>query len=210
MSRGPAGRPSPMTTEPIDLRPAAHRLAAIVRGVREDQLTAPTPCPEYTVGDLLDHIGGLAKAFTWAATKESLAMPDVTPTGDAAGLGVDWRRRIPADVEALGDAWTDPAAWTGMTKAGPIEMPGEIGGLVALDEIVIHGWDVALATGQPFHVDAEELAAVHTFAAMFSGPGTEEQRAGGFGPELTVADDAPLLERVLAMLGRDAGWRPPG
>ena len=68
-----------MTSDLIDLRPAADRLAAIVRGVRDDQLDAPTPCPEYTVGDLLDHIGGLAKAFTWAATKESLAMPDQQP-----------------------------------------------------------------------------------------------------------------------------------
>ena len=53
--------------------PAARQLATLVRGVTDEQLDAPTPCPEYTVGDLLDHIGGLAKAFTWAATKESLA-----------------------------------------------------------------------------------------------------------------------------------------
>jgi hypothetical protein len=54
--------------------------------VADDQLAAPTPCPEYTVGDLLDHVGGLAKAFTWAATKESLAMPDLEPSGDASRL----------------------------------------------------------------------------------------------------------------------------
>ena len=198
-----------MTSDLLDLRPAADRLAATVRGVRDEQLTAPTPCPEYTVGDLLDHIGGLAKAFTWAATKESLAMPDQTATGDGSKLGADWRQRIPADVEALGSAWTDPAAWTGMTKAGPIEMPGEIGGLVALDEIVIHGWDLAAATGQPFTADDSDLAAVQQFAAMFCGPGTEEQRGDAFGVELAVPADAPLLERVLGMLGRDASWRPP-
>ena len=199
-----------MTSELIDLRPAAQHLADLVRSVRDDQLVAPTPCPEYAVGDLLDHIGGLAKAFTWAATKESLTMPDQQASGDASRLGDDWRRRIPADVEALADAWTDPAAWTGMTKAGPVEMPAEIGGLVALDEIVVHGWDLAAAIGQPFAVDEQALEAVHGFAAMFSGPGTEEQRTGGFGPELTVPDDAPLLDRTLAMLGRDASWRPHG
>jgi uncharacterized protein (TIGR03086 family) len=199
-----------MTTDLIDLRPAARQLAAIVRGVTDEQLAAPTPCPDYTVGDLLDHIGGLAKAFTWAATKESLAMPDQSPSGDASKLGDDWRARIPADVEALAEAWQHPAAWTGMTKAGPIEMPGEIGGLVALDEIVIHGWDVAAATGQPFDVDRAALEACHGFAAMFSGPGTEEQRAGGFGPELAVPANAPLLDRVLGMLGRDARWHRPG
>ena len=47
-------------TEIIDLGPAAHQLATLVRGVTDEQLDAPTPCPDYRVGDLLDHIGGLA------------------------------------------------------------------------------------------------------------------------------------------------------
>jgi len=195
-----------MTTDLIDLGPAAEQLAALVRGVPDDMLGARTPCPDYTVGDLLDHIGGLSLAFTWAATKEAAARPDAKASGDASRLGDDWRERIPAAVEDLAKAWRDPAAWTGMTKAGGIEMPGEIGGLVALDEIVAHGWDLAKATGQPFSVDDATLEAVHRFASMFSGPGTEEQRAGGFGPELEVPADAPLLDRVLGMLGRDPNW----
>jgi uncharacterized protein (TIGR03086 family) len=193
----------------IDLDPAARQLASVVRGVPDDMLGAPTPCPAYTVGDLLDHIGGLARAFTWAATKESLDLPEVAPSGDASRLGDDWRMRIPAAVEALAAAWADPAAWTGMTKAGPVEMPGEIGGLVALDEIVVHGWDIARATGQPFDVDPVTLQAVHDLVIQFSGPGTEEQRAGGFGPEVAVPADAPLLDRVLGMVGREPDWRPP-
>jgi uncharacterized protein (TIGR03086 family) len=207
MRTGGPRRPSPMTTHLIDLGPAARQLATIVRSVTDEQLTAPTPCPEYTVGDLLDHIGGLAKAFTWAATKESLAMPDMEPSGDGGELGDDWRERIPADVEGLAVAWAEPAAWAGMTKAGPIEMPGEVGGLVALDEIVVHAWDVARATGQPFAADEPTLEAVQRFAAMFSGPG--EDRPPIFGPEVAVAPDAPLLDRVLGMVGRDAAWRPP-
>ena len=81
-----------MTT--IDLGPAADQLAALVRGVPDEMLGAPTPCPDYTVGDLLDHIGGLAKAFTWAATKASLDMEPVSPMGDASRLAPDWRQRI--------------------------------------------------------------------------------------------------------------------
>lgn len=44
----------------FDLRPAADVMAALVESVRDDQLTAPTPCPELTVGELLDHIDGLS------------------------------------------------------------------------------------------------------------------------------------------------------
>ena len=192
----------------IDLGPAAQQMVDLVRSTPDDLLKAPTPCPAYSVGDLLDHIGGLAKAFTWAATKESLDMPDQTASGDASRLEPGWRDRIAADVLALAAAWRDPAAWTGMTKAGPVEMPGEIGGLVAIDELVVHGWDLAVATRQDFAADDATLEAARSFLAMFSGPGTEDMRGDGFGPELAVSPEAPLLERVLAMAGRDIDWRP--
>lgn len=192
----------------IDLDPAAQLMADLVRSTPDDILTAPTPCSTYSVGDLLDHIGGLAKAFTWAATKDSLGMPDQNASGDASRLETGWRDRVATDVLAMAAAWRDPQAWTGMTTAGPVEMPGEIGGLVALDELVVHGWDLAAATGQAFTADDATLEAARDFLAMFSGPGTEDQRGDGFGTERTVAASAPLLERVLAMAGRDINWRP--
>ena len=192
----------------IDLGPAAQQLATLVGNVPDDQLGAPTPCPAYTVGDLVDHIGGFAKAFTWAATKESLDMEPSAPSGDAARLEPGWRDRITTDIVGLAEAWEDPAAWTGMTKAGPIDLPGEIGGLVALDELVLHGWALAAATGQPFAVDPAALQAVHGFVTQFSAPGDEEQRDGLFGPVVEVADDAALLDRVLGLAGRRADWSP--
>ena len=127
-------------------------------------------------------------------------------SGDASRLGDDWRTRIPRDLDALADAWRDPSAWTGMTKVGGIELPGEQAGVIALDEIVLHGWDVARASGQAYDCDPALLEVVHDFVAQFSGPGTEEQRNGLFGPEVEVPDDAPLLDRVLGMAGRDPGW----
>lgn len=53
----------------VELGPAAEQLAALVRGVRDDQLAASTPCPDYTLGDLLDHVGRVALAFAAAAAK---------------------------------------------------------------------------------------------------------------------------------------------
>src|SRR4051794_29035404 len=60
-----------MTTQ-IDLKPAAQRIAQLVAAVPDDALTRPTPCERYTVGDLLDHIGGFALAFGAAAVKRPL------------------------------------------------------------------------------------------------------------------------------------------
>ena len=53
-----------------DLHPATRTLATLVERVDDVELAKPTPCPEYTVGDLLDHIGRLAVAFVEAARKE--------------------------------------------------------------------------------------------------------------------------------------------
>jgi uncharacterized protein (TIGR03086 family) len=189
----------------IDLEPAARRTAAVVAAVTDDQLDRRTPCPEYTLGDLLEHMGGLAMAFTAAATKTGLEASS-GPSGDASRLPSDWRTRIPQDLVAMAEAWKDPAAWTGMTKAGGIDLPGEVAGLVALDELVIHGWDVAKASGQAYEVDdAEALDAVRQFVAPIADAPAEE-RAGLFGPPVAVADDAPELDRILGLTGRDPGW----
>ena len=192
----------------VDLEPAARRLGDLVGGIPEELLDAPTPCPAYTVGDLVDHVAGTALAFRGAAVKDQGDATSQGPSGDASRLGDDWRTRIPRDLAALADAWRDPSAWTGMTKAGGVELPGEVAGLVALDELVVHGWDVARATGQTYDCDAPSLEAVHDFVSQFSEPGQEEMRAGLFGPVVEVPEDAPLLDRVIGLTGRNPAWSP--
>jgi uncharacterized protein (TIGR03086 family) len=190
----------------LDLAPAAKRMAALVGGVSDNQLGGVTPCPAYTLGDLLDHVGGLSIAFTAAARKAEPPGGSQGPSCDASRLEEGWRDRIARDLDALAAAWTEPQAWTGTAVAGGVEMPAEVAALVALDELVVHGWDVARASGQPYEVDPASLEAVHGFVAQFSGPGQEESRAGLFGPVVPVPDDAPLLDRVLGMAGRDPSW----
>lgn len=189
-----------MSTQ-LDLEPAARRIAGLVAAVPADALGRPTPCDRYTVGDLLDHIAGFALAFTAAARKTPL---DGAPPGDAGNLAPDWRERIPRHLIAAGEAWRDPEAWTGMTAAGGVDLPGEMAGAVALDELVIHGWDLAMATGQPAGYDGPGLEAVYETVNHFRAAGIE----GLFGPAVQVPDDAPLLDRILGLAGRDPAWAP--
>jgi uncharacterized protein (TIGR03086 family) len=188
-------------TDQLDLAPAAHRLATVVAGIPDAALGSPTPCETYTVGDLLDHVAGLAVAFTHAATKQ-LAGSGTPEPGDAARLVADWRTRIPADLDALAAAWRDPAAWQGMSRVGGMDVPGEIAGVVAIDELVVHGWDLARATGQDFDADEAALGAALGFYSMFD----DASRGDAFGPAVDVPATASALARVVAASGRDPEW----
>lgn len=191
----------------VDLRPTTSALAALVRGVRDDQLSGPTPCPAYSVADLLDHIGGLSAAFTFAATKDDRGgqAPDV----DGSRLEDGWRDRIAGALGELGEAWQDPAAYDGVTMAGPVELPAEQAALVALDEVTVHAWDLAAATGQPYSPDPVAVEACRGFVAMFEPPpGGAAEDGGLFGPRVPVPADAPPLDQLIGATGRDPAWTP--
>jgi uncharacterized protein (TIGR03086 family) len=191
----------------LDLGPAATRMAALIRNISDDRLAGLTPCAEYSLGDLVDHVGEFALAFAAAARKDVANSGTQGPSPDASHLVDDWRTRIPADLDALAEAWREPEAWTGMTQAGGIDLPGEVAGIVALDELVLHGWDVARASDQPYECDPESLEAVQGFVEQFSAPGAD--RGGLFGPVVDVPDDAPRLDRVIGLAGRDPNWSAP-
>jgi uncharacterized protein (TIGR03086 family) len=194
--------------ERLDLAPAAERMADLVRTVGDDQLAAPTPCPDYRLGDLLDHIGGLSVAFAGAARKERGEATQAGPSGDASRLGADWRTRIPGALEELAAAWRDPGAWAGETHIAGFDSPAAEVAMVALDELVIHGWDVARALGRPYEPDAASLGAVHDFVSQFADPEARAAADGLFGPVVEVPEDAPLLDRVIGLAGRDPSWTP--
>ncbi|WP_101951344.1 TIGR03086 family metal-binding protein [Mycobacterium sp. 3519A] len=183
----------------IDLTPACQRTADLLTNITDQQLAGNTPCEKLTLQNLVGHIGGLALAFTAAARKDFGPLTD-TPPVEGAPLDDDWRTAYPQRLAELARAWREPTAWEGMSRAGGVDFPGEVGGMIALTEVVVHGWDVAAATGQDYDVDPATLAAVlpHVTAIAAEGP-TE----GLFGPAVPIADDAPALDRVIALSGRD-------
>ncbi len=195
--------------EMVDLAPAAREMAALLERVGDDQLTALTPCAPATLGDLVDHVSGLSQTFAAAATKDLGPATSSAPSLDAARLGADWRTRIPAQLDALASAWADASAWQGTTQAGGVTLPGEVAGRIVLHELVLHGWDIAKASGQPFDGDSRSLqACLESLSAMYP-PDQLERRKGIFGPAVEVPADAPLVDRVVGLSGRDPAWAPP-
>jgi uncharacterized protein (TIGR03086 family) len=193
----------------VDLGPAVRRLADLVANVKDDALDRPTPCPAYSLGDLIEHVGGLALAFTAAGRKERNAYNEMNGSGDASRLGADWRERIAGDLAALGQAWAEPEAWAGMTRIAGDDSPAGVVGLVLADELAVHGWDVARATGQAYACEPEILEAALRFLQMFASPDAPAGPEVAFGPARILLDEAPLLDRVVAMAGRDPGWSAP-
>lgn len=188
-----------------DLMPATGMLARVVTDIRDEQLSAPTPCRGVTVADLLDHVGGLCLAFTAAAAKD-LDAAGQAPSADGSRLATDWRMRMPDRLAQLAAAWSDEKAWSGMTRAGGLDMPGEVAGRVATNEVVVHGWDIAAATGQDYSCEADLLEVAYTFvqSAVAQNP---DGSPGLFGPPVEVPDNAPLLDRLIGLTGRDPAWR---
>jgi uncharacterized protein (TIGR03086 family) len=192
----------------VDLGPAARRLADLVTNVKDDALDQPTPCPAYALGDLIEHVGGLALAFAAAGRKERNAYTEMAGAGDASRLGAGWRERIPRDLAALAQAWAEPAAWTGMTRIAGDDSPAAVVGLVLADELAVHGWDVARASGQAYACEPDILAAALRFLQMFASPDAPAGPEVTFGPARVLLEEAPLLDRVVGMAGRDPGWSP--
>jgi uncharacterized protein (TIGR03086 family) len=182
----------------LDFGPATRTLADLVGGVRDDQLDDPTPCPEWSVGHLLRHVGGLTLEFTASAQK----VPTPARAGD--GLTGDWRGRIRDDLEALADAWTDPAAYEGDTHAGPVTLSGAETARVALNEVTVHGWDLARATGQSYVADPGAVAECARFVTAFDAPANDD--GGPFGPPVPTASYAEGIDRLVGLTGRDPAW----
>ena len=188
----------------LDLAPAVAEVARVVAAVRDDQLTDPTPCAGTSVAALLDHFLGLTLAFRLAAEKTP---PPGGPSADADALPGDWRTRLPEQLDALAAAWRAPGAEEGVTEAGGIRMPARTMGAVALNEVLVHGWDLARATGQPYRADPVAAEVCLALAEEFAG--APEVRDGLYGPVVSVPDDAPVFDRLLGQTGRDPAWTPP-
>jgi uncharacterized protein (TIGR03086 family) len=182
------------------LSTAAAALAAIVRDITPDQLTNPTPCPEFDVRALVNHLLYWSPSLAGAGRKEVVPPPD---SGVDLTAG-DWRGDLLTRLDDLVSAWAPPEAWEGDTRVvGPTATPARAIGGMTVCELAVHGWDLASATSQPFSLDGELLAYLHEEVAV----GAEQGRQMGvYGPEVAVPAGAPTLDRVLGLTGRDPAW----
>lgn len=170
----------------------------------EPHLGATTPCTDYTVRQLINHLLFWAPSLAGAAAKAAVA-PPAEAESDLDLTAGDCLAALTESINGTVRAWSDPAAWEGMTHlGGPTEMPAAMVGGMVLGEFVVHGWDLAHAAGRKLPVDGDVAEYLETELVKTAEQGRE---MGVFGPEVVVPAEAPTLHRVLALTGRDPMWR---
>lgn len=96
------------STPLLDLEPAARQIAGMLDTIDDTRLTAPTPCPDVTVGAMLAHVGGLAVAFRDAARKKLGPATGTAPSVESGVLEDGWRGTLPAALDEMVAAWRSP------------------------------------------------------------------------------------------------------
>jgi uncharacterized protein (TIGR03086 family) len=164
-------------------------LAAVVGGIRADQLDDPTPCDNFAVRGVLDHMIGGATMFAAAFRGAEPIQPDTSDV--LAGFG--------PTLTALAGAMHSPGALDRTIQSPFGEVPGDaFARFVVLDGLV-HGWDLATATGQAYEPPDALVAEVEAFART----AVEPLRDGNtFGPAVEPPPSATPIQRLAAFTGR--------
>jgi uncharacterized protein (TIGR03086 family) len=190
---GDAG-PDEWAAAPAELTPltsASATLAVlqhVLRGLGDEDLSAPTPCTDFTVGQLETHLLGSLTSLAGLAGRTLVA----------AGAG-DLESRIADAGQQAVEAWWERGI-EGAVQAGPQELPATIAASILSVEFLVHAWDFACATGRKVAVSDEVATYVLGLAEQIISPQLRE--SAGFGPAVPVSGDAPALDRLLAFTGR--------
>lgn len=187
-------------TDPVDdLKLVLGRVGDLVADVQPTQWAAATPCPAWTVRELVNHMLLGHRLFTGILRGEASVTPDaLEPATDL--LGDDPAAVYRAAAADLLSEFRRPGALdaTIVVPVGPV--PGIAAVRLRTVEEIVHGWDLAQAIGRPltFPGDLVESQLEFTRATL---AGIPPERSP-FAPAQPVADDAPPLDRLLALLGR--------
>jgi len=172
-----------------------------IAGLRDDQWDDPTPCTEWDVRTLVNHVVGEDLWTTPLVEGQTIA--DVGDQFDGDVLGSDPKAKAEAAANEAIDSMGAKLPEGGLVHLSFGDFPVEEYCNQLIADHTIHSWDLAAATGQDRTIDAELLAYV---ASWFDGAEQIMRDAGAVGPKLEGNDAQSAL---LGRFGRDASWSAP-
>jgi len=172
----------------------------VVDGIEPEQLSNPSPCEGWTVRDVLNHVTGGATMFALCVRDGSVPDEKLGELMGGDNLGDDYKGSFNTAADLALDSFGVPGAMDKMVKLPFGEMPAGAALNIAVFDVTTHAWDMAKATGQSTELDPEVLGVALEIAGQML---NDDMRATGiFGPEVAVADDAPLQDRLAGITGR--------
>jgi uncharacterized protein (TIGR03086 family) len=172
----------------------------IVEGIEPSQLDNPTPCGDWTVRDVLNHITGGADMFAIAAAEGKVPDEKLGQLMAGDNLGDDYKGAFKAASARAATAFEPEGIVDKMITLPFGEMPAGAAINIAIFDVATHTWDLAKGTGQSTALDPEVLGAALELAQQML---SDEWRAAGmFGEQVSVPDDAPIQDRLAALTGR--------
>lgn len=162
----------------------------VVSGVQPDQLADATPCAEWNVRELLEHMIGVVDGLGAAAGGQA---------GSPFTLGSDPAAQLEAAAATAMAAWRAPGTLERMLDGGPGPMPGQVLASINLLDTATHTWDLATATGQPTALPDDVAAAALAASRDII---SDELRPGRFGPAVPGAEAGTATDQLVAFLGR--------
>jgi uncharacterized protein (TIGR03086 family) len=188
---------------PTLMAAAAAETARAVAGAAngEAKNDQPTPCTDWDLRTLLNHtILWTSYSAERRAYGESVA-EDLMSKDFTAEPG--YAEAYQAQIQKAVAAWSKAAAWAGDRNVMGSATPAADIAAMLIMEMVLHGWDVARATGQDYHCDETLARAV---LVTVEAQGDMFRQYQGFAAIVPVPDDATTFDRVLALSGRDPNW----
>ncbi|MCU1356006.1 MAG: putative regulatory protein (ArsR-family) [Acidimicrobiales bacterium] len=191
--------------DPLDALNAAEASLAICQRALRDLDDAagakPTPCAEFDVNALIEHLLGSLTSMAMVAGADPSKLPAPGSPESLGARSSEAERRVADLGQVAIEAWRDRGT-DGSVSMGPAEMPAELVAAILTIELLIHAWDAATATGRTITVAPElaEFGLGRLQALAAAGARTPDR----FGPQVEAPADADALTRMLAFSGRRA------
>jgi uncharacterized protein (TIGR03086 family) len=162
----------------------------VLRGIGEGDLGRPTPCSQFTIGQLVDHLIGSTVSLGRMAGV--VVVPAESGTVES---------RVAFAAQQTLEAW-DKRGLQGTVKRGERDMPAALAASILSLELLVHGWDFAAATGQSMPVSAQVSGYVLDLAHTVISP--QARQRGSFADAIEVGPDVDIMDRLIAFSGRSA------